>query len=598
MSLTKVSYSMITGAPVNVQDFGAKGDGATDDTSAFIAAYAKASSSGGAVYIPGTANYYKLLDEITVPDGVKTCGDGWFSRVKQETTVKNAFIAGNNCTFEGLRISGDGIARNAANFAKENGIYASSKRNVSVCNNFIDGWQACGVQMANCANYDISHNLFFNNYYSFPSGTSSSSDICAYSGVAGARAVIIGNLCLSDNSQGVFYNSQGYDTDATIVGNVCVTLDSSWNEKASGSLNRRHGIIVTYGGSSSGGRIAVTGNVCRNTLVTGIYSAMAVGGQMAVTITGNVCSLNGFATVSDASLAGGISINGGQAGLVIANNTIHDFRGSTSADVGGITYNDQDIDANASAVIANNTINSSTAAGIMLKGTPKNVDVKGNLINNSALEDILFQTIDATKNKNVRIDGNQCQRVNATYSSIKLDTSTSTQRFWIENNLLVGFNSATVSYNNSGIYLRRTDVMSATVRNNKIRNFYSGVFGETAISGRTIGRLRIDYNEIQTAAEGISLRGATAAALVPCIGNRFTSVTAKFEGAGFDIAGLEVSAILDETRIYFESDVSPTAKTFAVGDYAKNKTPVVGQPKGWYCTVAGAPGTWVSEGAL
>ena len=34
MSLTKVSYSMIAGAPVNIKDFGATGDGVTDDTSA------------------------------------------------------------------------------------------------------------------------------------------------------------------------------------------------------------------------------------------------------------------------------------------------------------------------------------------------------------------------------------------------------------------------------------------------------------------------------------------------------------------------------------------------------------------------------------
>lgn len=34
MSLTKVSYSMITGAPINVADFGAVGDGITDDTAA------------------------------------------------------------------------------------------------------------------------------------------------------------------------------------------------------------------------------------------------------------------------------------------------------------------------------------------------------------------------------------------------------------------------------------------------------------------------------------------------------------------------------------------------------------------------------------
>ena len=38
MSLTKVSYSMIRGAAVNVLDFGAIGDGVTDDTSAIQAA--------------------------------------------------------------------------------------------------------------------------------------------------------------------------------------------------------------------------------------------------------------------------------------------------------------------------------------------------------------------------------------------------------------------------------------------------------------------------------------------------------------------------------------------------------------------------------
>lgn len=43
---------------------------------------------------------------------------------------------------------------------------------------------------------------------------------------------------------------------------------------------------------------------------------------------------------------------------------------------------------------------------------------------------------------------------------------------------------------------------------------------------------------------------------------------------------------------------APTTNTWAVGDRVFNQTPSVGQPKSWVCTVAGTPGTWVSEGNL
>lgn len=50
-------------------------------------------------------------------------------------------------------------------------------------------------------------------------------------------------------------------------------------------------------------------------------------------------------------------------------------------------------------------------------------------------------------------------------------------------------------------------------------------------------------------------------------------------------------------RIFCES-AAPTTGTYAVGDRVLNSTPAVGQPKGWICTVAGTPGTWISEGNL
>jgi len=53
MSLTKVTYSMIDGASFNVQDYGAVGDGTTDDTAAIQAAIdASVAAGGGTVYLP------------------------------------------------------------------------------------------------------------------------------------------------------------------------------------------------------------------------------------------------------------------------------------------------------------------------------------------------------------------------------------------------------------------------------------------------------------------------------------------------------------------------------------------------------------------
>lgn len=55
------------------------------------------------------------------------------------------------------------------------------------------------------------------------------------------------------------------------------------------------------------------------------------------------------------------------------------------------------------------------------------------------------------------------------------------------------------------------------------------------------------------------------------------------------------------TQFIDYSSASPqaiAAGRYAVGARSFNKTPAVGQPKSWVCTVAGLPGTWVSEGNL
>jgi hypothetical protein len=63
--------------------------------------------------------------------------------------------------------------------------------------------------------------------------------------------------------------------------------------------------------------------------------------------------------------------------------------------------------------------------------------------------------------------------------------------------------------------------------------------------------------------------------------------------------GAGTGAVLSATtlRIVYGNAV-PTAGTWAKGEIVKNQNPAVGSPKGWICTVAGTPGTWVSEGNL
>jgi hypothetical protein len=59
---------------VSVKDFGAKGDGVTDDSAAFTAALAYLSPSGGVLEVPvGT---YKLTSSLTIPSSVSIIGDG------------------------------------------------------------------------------------------------------------------------------------------------------------------------------------------------------------------------------------------------------------------------------------------------------------------------------------------------------------------------------------------------------------------------------------------------------------------------------------------------------------------------------------------
>lgn len=78
MALTKATYSMIEGAPVNVLDYGAVGDGVTDDTAAITAAIA--AGAGGVVVFPEPASFYLLGSSLgNIPANTTLQGPGRYT---------------------------------------------------------------------------------------------------------------------------------------------------------------------------------------------------------------------------------------------------------------------------------------------------------------------------------------------------------------------------------------------------------------------------------------------------------------------------------------------------------------------------------------
>lgn len=103
-------------AIVSVKQYGAVGDGSTDDTGAIKAAVASAPAAGASVlnvYFP--SGVYAIRSAITIPSNIRLFGDGESSVVYQTKTGLNVFQGGgtagsmaSNITVEKLRFRGSG----------------------------------------------------------------------------------------------------------------------------------------------------------------------------------------------------------------------------------------------------------------------------------------------------------------------------------------------------------------------------------------------------------------------------------------------------------------------------------------------------------
>jgi hypothetical protein len=85
MALTKVSYSMVEGAPANLLDFGVVGDGVADDTVQVQSAMDYCLANATSLYVP--TGKYRLTAQVNIPvysssfeRGLIIYGEGWGSQ--------------------------------------------------------------------------------------------------------------------------------------------------------------------------------------------------------------------------------------------------------------------------------------------------------------------------------------------------------------------------------------------------------------------------------------------------------------------------------------------------------------------------------------
>ena len=145
MALTKATNRMTNGAMVNVFDFGAVGDGSTDDTTAIQAAIDSLSSTGGVVYMP--AGTYKVTTGITLADNnVKVKGEGWkATNIVLYADVAGFTITGAYCELTGFHLSKSGShTKNGITVGSSTPNYGDRFRIREV---FIDGMGNHGVEV-------------------------------------------------------------------------------------------------------------------------------------------------------------------------------------------------------------------------------------------------------------------------------------------------------------------------------------------------------------------------------------------------------------------------------------------------------------------
>ena len=579
----------------NVRTFGAMGDGTTNDH----AAIQNAINSGlGRVYFP--AGNYAINDGIALPSNIEVFGDGAASRITSTGTNRRVFFAANqvNVVVRDLFINGNLTGAGAPTTpgsAGGDGVMFLTCNDVAVENCIFNnigqagyvGSTACiGLFQTNRAK--IIGNRFLENNSSRVGADISFGYYCS-------SFVISGNISRSEHDAFISGSGVGLTESDTahhvITGNIGV--------RASGS-GARSGIILPYDSRPAFSSIA--DNVLVNFARMGIYvgaGATPVGltNSAAVTVTGNVVRYCGGDNAPNQ--VAGIYLSG-TGGVTCSGNLVVRSGYNSSGAPRAITSPGIYVgNTSRNITISGNNVTGSRSHGVSITNvSPLNLEsiiVTGNILFDNEGGGILVSANGAgSVVKDILIASNSIKFDAVSANGIFLQvTSGATLPGPIRihgNDILV-----TPGSSSSGITTNAANVQNWIIKDNNIKGFNYGILlSNGAGPDKEFGyRCVISGNTLDTCEFGIGASlGTGKYALV--YDSTFRNCTTNLLSPLRVLNAIKrAGQVVDVYR-----STPPTDGDWIVGQRVVRDPPVVGQPKSWVCTVAGSPGTWVSEGNL